>query len=122
MSLAGILKYQRLPFWFFALTFAAEVDVKKVPTSAAHAMQSEERLAVLCWHTGGGGGDLLQSPFQNFGASFRACGFGNINHPVSTIDRLSGLHFFSFYGDVFVLTHVIWAILSRLDSSDQQRA
>lgn len=30
--------------------------------------------------------------------------------------------FFSFYVDVFVLTHVIWAILSRLDSSNQQQA
>lgn len=28
--------------------------------------------------------------------------------------------FVSFHVDVFVLTHVIWAILSRLDSSDQQ--
>lgn len=75
VSLAGILKYQRLPFSFFALTFAAEVDVKKVPTSAAHTLQSEELLAGLCWHTGGGSqtlpaGTFFRVPFRTSGPVF----------------------------------------------------
>lgn len=77
MSLTGIIKISTSAFLFSRS--AAEVDVKKLPTSAAHTAKSDEFCAVLRWHTGDGSqnapaGTSLRG-LHNFWASFGACGF-----------------------------------------------
>lgn len=97
MSLTGIIKISTSAFLFSRS--AAEVDVKKLPTSAAHTVKSDEFCAVLRWHTGDGSqnapaGTSLRVPFTTSGP---VLGRAVFNHTGYTIDRLIPLHFFFFF-------------------------